>query len=524
MNIEKYNEFIKKFDLLGNIHGIGIGHKSVDGYETDEKSIIFSVIKKKQIEEVPENELIPSMVEIDGELIKTDVVESSVSVPLSDPGLRQTTFDYATIQPTGDWQNGVRLRWSDWWVTGPKVLINNRKKQRSLRGGISIIMKNSVPTSGTLGLIAIDNETNSLVGLTNWHVACAGTDSYYTHWRRFKDVNLLNKEIIQPSEDDADSVYAQGTKSARIGVVKRYMPMHPVIDRYTGERTNKLNEIDAAIIAIDPPSKTPNLIDTDSHKQLDLSFLEQYYSISGYVINEDPFLDENGLVRPLPWATKEELDKYLSMDYLNGKHPEENKFFYLYKSARTTGVLGNQDSIIPIVISQINHSHNLAYKHYRKFYGDDNNATFDLFDSKFFNVFKYGARRKNSDGTVFPIYNPLVGGDSGSVILAIIDDVMKVIGLTYAGTHLPDGPLNPDGNYKLREGIACRIDRVAELLNISAWNGTFTQNGKPVTYSDTDVQETLVVSGKSDKTYIEKDGKKYWQMGTVSEDVKPNYP
>jgi hypothetical protein len=520
MNIEKYNEFIKKFDSLGNIHGIGIGHKTVDGYDTDEKSIIFSVIKKKPVEEVPENELIPSIVEIDGELIKTDVVESPRYVPMDDPRWNVGRVSHNTVTPTDVYQNGVRLRWSDWMVTDPKVLINNRKRQRSLRGGISIVINNTYDTAGTLGLIAIDNETNSLVGLTNWHVACKGTDPYYTHWRRFKDVNLLNAEIIQPATMDSNTQNIVG----RIGVVKRYMPMHPVIDLYTGGRTNKLNEIDAAIIAIDPPSKTPGLIDTDSHKQLDLDFIEQNFVESGYQKNIAPFVDENEVVRPLPWATKEELDKYLSPDYLYGKHPEEGKFFYLYKSARTTGVLGNQEEIIPIMLSQVNVSHDLMYEHYREPY-EESGGTFDSFATKFHNVFSYVARSKTSDGKVTGIFNPIVGGDSGSVILAVIEGVMKVIGLTYGGSQADDNvSRNPDGSKKNYSGIACRIDRVAKLLNISAWNGTFTQNGKPVTYSNTNVQETLVVRGKSDKTYIEKDGKKYWQMGTVSEDVEPNYP
>ena len=513
MNIEKYNEFTRKFELLGNIHGIGIGHKTVDGYDTDEKSIIFSVIKKKPVEEVPENELIPSMVEIDGELIKTDVVESPRCVPMDNPGWNVGRVSHATIAPTNEFQNGVRLRWSDWVVNDPKVLINNRKKQRSLRGGISIVINNTFPTAGTLGLIAIDNETNSLVGLTNYHVACEGNDPYYTQWRRFKDVNLLDKEIIQPAVIDSST-------QNRIGVVKRYMPMHPAIDESTGEKTNKLNEIDAAIIAIDPPSKTPGLIDTDSHKQLDLNFIEQNFAESGYQQNTAPFVDENEVVRPLPWATKEELDTHLSSDYLFGKHPEDNKYFYLYKSARTTGVLGNQEAIVPIMLSEVNVSHDIMYRHYRKPY-EESEGTFDQFATKFHNVFRYVARTRN-DNEVVGIYNPVVGGDSGSAVLAVIEGVMKVIGLTYGGVNSSE--TNPDGSFKSYSGLACRIDRVAELLNIRAWNGTFTQNGKPVTYSNTNVQETLVVRGKSDKTYIEKDGKKYWQMGTVSEDVKPNYP
>ena len=56
--------------------------------------------------------------------------------------------------------------------------------------------------------------------------------------------------------------------------------------------------------------------------------------------------------------------------------------------------------------------------------------------------------------------------------------------------------LNNDCYY----GYACRIDRVASLMNISAWNGGNAN------FSD-------INNGLSDQVSIEISGKTYWQVG-----------
>jgi len=101
---------------------------------------------------------------------------------------------------------------------------------------------------------------------------------------------------------------------------------------------------------------------------------------------------------------------------------------------------------------------------------------------------------------------PVFGGDSGSALIADINGTLKIAGLVYAGNG-NDDPENPESSL----GVACRIDDVAEQLNISPWNGspinTLPSNPKILSiirpYTDT---RTTIVSG----------GKTFYYVGTVN--------
>lgn len=88
------------------------------------------------------------------------------------------------------------------------------------------------------------------------------------------------------------------------------------------------------------------------------------------------------------------------------------------------------------------------------------------------------------------------GGDSGSVVYAKISGVWKIIGLYFAG--------NEDGSY----GLACRIDRVANLLHVSAYTGaSISANTGSRSYLTLD----LATYGGQVSASI--GGKNYWQVG-----------
>jgi hypothetical protein len=91
---------------------------------------------------------------------------------------------------------------------------------------------------------------------------------------------------------------------------------------------------------------------------------------------------------------------------------------------------------------------------------------------------------------------PCASGDSGSALIANFDGVWKIIGLVFAGNSV--------------EGIACRIDRVADSMKIKAWLGTenpLLSTGTP----DIIVTKTTDASaGSVIKTY---NGKTYFQCG-----------
>ena len=61
-----------------DIVGVSYGLKIVEGKLTNEKAIIYTVKEKKPIENIDEKDLIPREIEVDGEKIKTDVIEGII--------------------------------------------------------------------------------------------------------------------------------------------------------------------------------------------------------------------------------------------------------------------------------------------------------------------------------------------------------------------------------------------------------------------------------------------------------------
>lgn len=101
--------------------------------------------------------------------------------------------------------------------------------------------------------------------------------------------------------------------------------------------------------------------------------------------------------------------------------------------------------------------------------------------------------------------NVICLGDSGSVLVANFGGILKIVGLIFAGADLSNNNLSP-----FNFGIACRIDRIASILNISAWNGS------SVDPTSTSAWTYTTVTGLSDQVNITQDGKKYWQIGTTN--------
>lgn len=106
---------------------------------------------------------------------------------------------------------------------------------------------------------------------------------------------------------------------------------------------------------------------------------------------------------------------------------------------------------------------------------------------------------------------PIYPGDSGSAIIANINGTLKIAGLVYAGDG-NDDPDNPESSL----GVACRIDDVAQQLNISAWNGynaNFIGNTPKIL--------TLIRPHTDTRTSIVSGGKTFYYAGTVNTNL-PN--
>jgi hypothetical protein len=407
------------------VHNVSIGNKIKNGIETDDLSVVYFVYKKLPLEEIPENEKIPSTIEIDGKTYKTDVVEN---------------FGFTAA-----------LCYAD---NDPKVTFL-RSRQRPLSGGLEITnffkweeVEPNVfnPNVGTLGLIAVDNEDDSLVGLTNSHVGIV--DAFNSSERDINDeiINIRNdKEYVSQfgesgfNETISPNVLQCGNNfpdfdTDKIGQPKKYYPFSVTNPNY----------IDAALLTI-----REDFVDLNSASQAEIA---------------NTFA--------MPFATTQEIDSLA----VGGA----NYGAVIMSSGRTTGP---KDGTCPMIVkyTSVNSSVN-------GYYLQGNDIAISFSDCL---QFQY------VDGSTAPI----LGGDSGSALIANFNGTNKIIGLVFA-TNTTNTP-----NY----GIACRIDRIVEFLNISAWDGTaksFTPYPPSIDY--------IVRPPDDDSPYIDYQGKRYWQAGLIT--------
>ena len=245
-------EYLKKTNE--NIIGVGYGYKTVNDVITNDKSIIFSVKEKKQKELLTEEELLPSNIIISGDNILTDVVQQDIKL-LCDP-----TF-------------------YSWQSTPP----SNRNIFRPLKSGVSCSAIPSMSgTTGTMGFLAIDNDTNTLVGVSNNHVLIK--DAFISSEQDITGElsSIENEQTNQPHENLNDNYI--------IGAVKRYKPI---------QCPPYYNTVDGALTTIRSGStyintgisyKQENLSDNITGIGLDFATTEEINNL----LTSDPFLYSAG--------------------------------------------------------------------------------------------------------------------------------------------------------------------------------------------------------------------------------------
>lgn len=220
--------------------GVAYGYKTVQGVETSEKSIVFTVPKKKPLNEIPLEEHLPKLVDINGVVYKTDIIEISEVVTMTD----SVVCNDPLIDPSC-------YTWSPLGSVSP----SNRNTLRPLVGGISLTSQNQLGTVGTLGLIVVDSESQKLVGLTNNHVVVK--DASYTNERNlsgvivneYKDIAYQNGESSTPNIGNV------------IGEVVRYVPI---------KSQPQLNTVDGALVSL----SANTLSNVESFKQLGINYLQ----------------------------------------------------------------------------------------------------------------------------------------------------------------------------------------------------------------------------------------------------------
>jgi len=384
---------------------ICLGKKIKNGVVTDELSIVFFVNEKKPIQNLSQSELIPTRINVNGTIMKTDVVEE------------------VTLQT-----HPCPTEFNTNCIFNP---VPNKSYIRPIQGGISI--RKTTDGIGTLGFLAKHTETGALVGVTNLHVAMKthfiASGLCQTSPCTF-DYNSLVEQIYQPGESSSYE-----TDFYNLG---RVMYCHLLT-------TDSPSEIDCCLVGL----KESVISNSESYKQYGLSF-----------------------TTPPVFATTAEIDSILTNN------------IPLAASGRSTGP--KEGSLCGLKALFMNYT--TRVNGYRK-----NNDGY-IWSKRFVGQVAY--TRINEDCP-----DPSIGGDSGSAVLGNFGGVWKVVGLNYAGGTLSNG---------IEIGVFNRIDRVASLMGIEAWDGS------SLNFIDLNNVETYQVQGFSPDLTVSVGGETYWQAGMIN--------
>ena len=398
-----------------NCTSIGFGFKEVNGELTDERALIFRLKEKKPIADLLPSEIVPKTITVGNETLQTDVCQGEDRFVAYEacPSSFYSWSSNSSLNPTGS--------------TTP----SQQSEIRPIKGGLQV-RNQTKGWVGTMGFVAVDNETNSIVGVTNAHVM---TEIFFRANESGRGVeNVYGDDIGQPSS----------SVSQQVGVTKRYVPVQ-------GNASGGINYVDGALFTLDSSS-------------INTSQSYQYYGLSFTGAPE--------------FATTEEIDDLINNNY------------EFYSVGRTTGAKGEGVT-------------KLKFLSYDTVYVNNNLTSSTERLCRYDECISYIASANtttNGNGCYYPINS----GDSGSALLANIDGNVKIIGLCFAGSTSGSA----DGYFTI--GRACRIDRVAEEVNISAFTG------QSINYSDTTIPQVHYEAGFSSLSAVTINGNKFHQLGTVN--------
>lgn len=476
-----YNDSVKtKIEELmistpSEIISVGYSTKIKNGEDTGEYCIRFGVIEKKPLSELKSNEILPSEIEIDGDIYKTDVIKTELVLPLVCESTTQTncynwcqintccvyddlTNQYLCVGAPGGNTNNL--------INNIFVSPQNRLRHRPIKGGISMTTQNNLGSVGTLGLLALDNDTNALVGVTNLHVAIG--KGFYTAYMNpnWTLHNETSDNVYQFGENP--SAIVSNPSFYKIGEVLRYKPLHwypyrdyrdpgrGIYSIYTQNHTPSWssnlsitnNQIDAAVFSIN----------TDAVNLSNLSLSSEQFGIGG--------------TQFMPFATTQEINSLLNQ--------------VVKSSGRTSGVKsGTTSTDCGIKITALGltvlvpYEYQLSTSQYSN--GIDTQPTNSVWHAYAYFTNCIEIKRINTDCGA-----PIAPGDSGSALIAEIGGIHKIVGLVFAGSSYV--------------GIVCRIDEIASQLNIKAWTGqtpTFVTTKSYITVPGRSLNDTEICGSQT---------------------------
>lgn len=403
------------------VTSISLGYKTKNGERTGEIGIVYSVVEKKNKNNISSDQLLPQSVIIDGHNTVTDVIEM--------PQLATMACFVSGSTEITRLQN---------LTSAPIALKGGQEMRQFPTGWINLGGGSASITIGTLGFFAVDSIDGKIVAVTNAHVCC--------YRKTLASQRNISEESLSPNNTgetvkwvmDGNMYFPGGSfrnnaNNARgMNRIKRYIPQ---------TRTG-INYVDAALLIPEP-----TYVDVNSY-QMWQPTTEPIYPTS------------------LPFASTSELNNLLSTN------PK------VYSTGRTTGPKGWGTSPSCIIrVNQVGASANVT---------DSTEGWVALWNDLIY--------IQNEDGST----GPMGGADSGSVVLAEIGGVKKIIGLFFAGGS--------------NIGALCRIDRIASTLQISQFTTPLnTSIPTPNFFSSSDFNTY------GSQSTILRNGKTYYQIGITTQ-------
>ena len=460
-----------------SVHGVQYGYKITNGKITDELCVVFSVLNKKPLAELTQEEILPTSLVVDNETIKTDVVQMGLMSLCTHAGYGRCSQEEA-------------LRITDSLVT------THRARVRPLRGGISIGHNEDAPgygNAGTLGGLFRDVVDGSVVGLTNAHVVAKGLrNCTWSDSSRTVEWDIMDKKVVQPGTLDRGN-----TTTDIIGRVKRYYPLDGV------DSTNPYNYIDAAVIGID----NATLLDNYSGSQRGPTPLVNY-SV----------------------ATTAEINVLFTKGYALVKSGRTTGYVNALVGGNC-GIPSDMNTMQPLLTGYAGKG---SIRLLCSPIGNYNTVGSEGLDYAFSNVlcFVFNAAANRSTGDLSYSYflpNVTVQGDSGSLLLANFvgldpngdsypdGGVLKIVGLIFA-TGTTDNPLSPyTREFPNNVGFACRIDTVMEQLQLEPIGSNEIKLNPSTNWTFKGVQRPTTSERESPKYGLMVDGvpdfRTYWECG-----------
>lgn len=415
--------------------GVGYGLKQTNGEYGGEISIQFLVKEKKPLSELSEDEILPSEIRInDNLIIKTDVIEVGEVTALQCSSTTPITNPPPACEP---------------FILTPPT---NRSAFSTLRGGISITSVRKSSSVGTLGMIVQDIHTNALVGLTNNHVVIGNSiKAEYQNLNAVLGNNFPITNEINPDNTTCQPGEFGFQSNLSFGQVIRYVPIVPKFTTssslppgqyYNSPNLLPKNRVDGALVSIDCSK-----IDFNNS-----------WKFSGF---------ENLMTTPLPFATTTEIDNLLTTN------PQ------LYSTGRSTGPKGLGTPGCELRVHGVNVSSTVGGYSWHLAPGNVQYGTFAEYENRLISFYKPSGNPSQPH-----CLWPCAAGDSGSMLIANFGNQatpnFKVVGLVFAGNSSPSFPVSTGpqtvfntnfGPYTSWLGFACRIDDVANQLGIKAWTG-----------------------------------------------------